>query len=66
MDAMTALIALTVPALVGALVGILTTSWKTRKDLESAYDIALRQHRITAYSELWRRSNRSPPTRRRR
>jgi hypothetical protein len=39
---------------IGAISGILTTSWKTRKDLESQYDIALRKHRITAYKELWK------------
>lgn len=39
---------------VGAISGILTTSWKTRKDLESEYDIDLRKHRIDAYKELWK------------
>jgi hypothetical protein len=45
---------LIVSALIGALTGILTTSWKTRKDLESAYDIELRKHRIEAYGALWK------------
>jgi hypothetical protein len=39
---------------IGALFGILTTSWKTRKDLESQYDIDLRKKRIDAYQELWK------------
>jgi hypothetical protein len=54
MGAVTTFLALVVPALVGALVGVLTTSWKSRKDLETAYDIKLRELRITAYGELWR------------
>jgi hypothetical protein len=44
---------LIVSALIGALTGILTTSWKSRKDLESAYDIDLRKLRIEAYKSLW-------------
>jgi hypothetical protein len=40
-------------AAVGAISGILTTSWKTRKDLESQYDIDLRKSRIEAYKKLW-------------
>jgi hypothetical protein len=38
---------------VGALAGVLTTSWKSRKDLELQYDIDLRKRRIDAYAELW-------------
>lgn len=40
-------------AAVGAISGILTTSWKTRKDLESQYDIDLRKSRVDAYTKLW-------------
>lgn len=42
-------------AVLGALTGILTTSWKARKDLESEYDIDLRKDRIEVYRELWKR-----------
>lgn len=40
-------------AAVGAISGILTTTWKTRKDLESQYDIDLRKSRVDAYTKLW-------------
>jgi hypothetical protein len=46
--------AILLAAAVGAFSGILTTTWKTRKDLESEYDIDLRKHRIDAYRRLWR------------
>ncbi len=39
---------------VGALAGVVTTAWKSRKDLEVQYDIDLRERRIEAYAELWR------------
>jgi hypothetical protein len=39
---------------VGALAGIVTTAWKSRKDLEAEYDIDLRKRRIEAYAELWK------------
>jgi hypothetical protein len=39
---------------VGALAGVLTTSWKSRKDLELEYDIDLRKRRIDAYAQLWK------------
>jgi hypothetical protein len=51
---MTELVALVVAALVGAISGILTTAWKTRKDLEAQYDIDLRKRRIEAYRALWK------------
>jgi hypothetical protein len=41
-------------AVVGAVAGVVTTAWKSRKDLEAQYDIDLRQRRITAYAELWK------------
>ena len=50
---MSEVVLLIVSALIGAVTGILTTSWKTRKDLESAYDIDLRKQRIKAYESLW-------------
>ena len=50
---MSEVVLLIVSALIGAVTGILTTSWKTRKDLESAYDIELRKQRIEAYRALW-------------
>jgi hypothetical protein len=43
-----------VSAGVGAVAGIVTTAWKSRKDLEAQYDIDLRKRRIEAYGELWR------------
>lgn len=51
---MTEIVAIVVAAAIGALSGILTTSWKTRKDLESQYDIDLRKQRIEAYRKLWK------------
>ena len=39
---------------VGALTGVVTTAWKSRKDLEAQYDIDLRKRRIEAYAELWK------------
>lgn len=42
-------------AVLGALTGILTTSWKARKDLESEYDISLRKDRTEVYRDLWAR-----------
>lgn len=50
---MSEVVLLIVSALIGAVTGILTTSWKTRKDLESAYDIEVRKQRIEAYRALW-------------
>lgn len=41
-------------AAVGALAGVVTTVWKSRKDLEAQYDIDLRKRRIEAYAELWK------------
>jgi hypothetical protein len=41
-------------AAVGAVAGIVSTAWKTRKDLESQYDIDLRMRRIDAYEALWK------------
>jgi hypothetical protein len=51
---MNELVGIVVAAAVGAGSGIFTTSWKTRKDLESQYDIDLRKLRIEAYSVLWK------------
>ena len=42
-------------AVLGALTGIVSTSWKQRKDLEAQYDIDLRKRRIGVYHELWKR-----------
>jgi hypothetical protein len=39
---------------VGALAGVVTTAWKSRKDLEAQYDIDLRTRRVEAYSDLWK------------
>src|SRR5215218_2930030 len=39
---------------VGALTGVVTTAWKSRKDLEAQYDIDLRKQRVEAYKELWK------------
>lgn len=47
-------VAVILAAAVGALSGIVTTAWKTRKDLESQYDIDLRKHRIDVYKKLWK------------
>jgi hypothetical protein len=41
-------------ALLGLATGIAATAWKSRKDLEVQYDIALRERRIPAYQELWK------------
>lgn len=51
---MTEVVAILLAAFVGALSGILTTTWKTRKDLEAQYDIDLRKRRIEAYTSLWK------------
>jgi hypothetical protein len=51
---MSAIVAIVVAAAIGAISGIVTTSWKTRKDLESQYDIDLRKQRIDAYRALWK------------
>ena len=44
-------------ALLGTLVTVAVTAYvtaaKVRRDLESAYDISLRQDRLAAYRELW-------------
>jgi hypothetical protein len=45
---------LVVSAVVGAIAGVVTTAWKSRKDLEAQYDIDLRKRRIDAYAELWK------------
>jgi hypothetical protein len=42
-------------AAVGAVAGIVTTVWKSRKDLEARYDIDLRKRRIEAYADLWKK-----------
>jgi hypothetical protein len=41
-------------AVVGGLAGIFATAYKSRKELESLYDIELRRKRIDAYGELWK------------
>ena len=41
-------------ALVGAAAGAFATAYKSRKELESLYDIELRRRRIDTYSELWK------------
>jgi hypothetical protein len=41
-------------AAAGVVAGIVTTAWKSRKELESQYDIDLRKRRIDAYVELWK------------
>jgi hypothetical protein len=51
---MTELAAILLAAVIGAVSGILSTSWKTRKDLEAQYDIDLRKRRIEAYKALWK------------
>jgi hypothetical protein len=45
---------LVLSAAVGAVAGLLATYYKSRKDLESLYDIELRRKRIDAYGELWK------------
>ncbi len=40
-------------AVVGGIVGAAGTAYKSRKDLEGRYDIALREKRVAAYAELW-------------
>jgi hypothetical protein len=40
-------------AVVGGIVGAAGTAYKSRKDLEGQYDIALREKRVTAYAALW-------------
>ena len=42
-----------VSALVGVIVGVVSTSWKARKDLEAQYDVDLRTRRIDVYRRLW-------------
>jgi hypothetical protein len=51
---MTELVAIVLAASIGAVSGILSASWKTRKDLEAQYDIDLRKRRIDAYRALWK------------
>jgi hypothetical protein len=41
-------------ALVGAAAGAFATAYKSRKELESLYDIELRRRRIDTYAELWK------------
>jgi hypothetical protein len=48
------LAAVLLAAFVGAISGVLTTTWKTRKDLEAQYDIDLRKRRMAAYGALWK------------
>jgi hypothetical protein len=43
-----------VSALVGAAAGAFATAYKSRKELESMYDIELRRRRIDTYTELWK------------
>jgi len=54
-----------VTGVAGLVIGIVTTAVKSRRELEAQYDIALRQHRIDAYSALWKLlqplSNYAPP-----
>ena len=40
-------------AILGAAAGAFGTAYKSRKELESLYDIELRRRRITTYAELW-------------
>lgn len=47
---MTQLAAVVIAAFVGAISGILTTAWKTRRDLGAQYDIDLHKRRIEAGS----------------
>ena len=47
-------IQLLLSALVGAAAGAFATAYKSRKELESLYDIELRRRRIDTYSELWK------------
>ena len=51
---MTEFAAILLAALIGAGSGILSASWKSRKDLEAEYDIDLRKRRIDAYRALWK------------
>jgi hypothetical protein len=41
-------------AFLGLVAGAFATAYKSRKELESAYDIELRQRRIETYAELWK------------
>jgi hypothetical protein len=45
---------LALSAVVGAIGGMLATAYKSRKELESTYDIELRRKRIDAYGDLWK------------
>jgi hypothetical protein len=47
-------IQLLVSALLGAAAGAFAAAYKSRKELESLYDIELRRRRIYTYSELWK------------
>ena len=47
-----------VPALIGVVTGAVATAYKSRKDLEVQYDIALRGERIAAYKKLWKQLER--------
>lgn len=41
-------------AVIGALAGAFAAAYKSRKELESLYDIELRRRRIDAYVQLWK------------
>jgi hypothetical protein len=41
-------------AVIGAAAGAFATAYKSRKELESLYDIELRRRRIDAYADLWK------------
>jgi hypothetical protein len=45
---------LVLSAVVGGLAGTFATAYKSRKELESLYDIELRRKRMDAYAELWK------------
>jgi hypothetical protein len=45
---------LVLSAVVGGLAGTFATAYKSRKELESLYDIELRRKRMDAYGELWK------------
>src|SRR5512132_962002 len=52
--AMTEAAQLLLSAVIGAAGGAFATAYKSRKELESLYDIELRRRRIDAYAELWK------------
>jgi hypothetical protein len=49
----TAIVVAVITALLGVIAGVIGTAYKSRKALESEYDIDLRKARVDVYKKLW-------------